>query len=57
MFHVDISEVVVFMIVTKYCVLTYPTPSLSAYNTTGMMHIKIIILPVVLCGCETWTLN
>ena len=25
------------------CVLTYPTPSLIAYNTTGMMHLKISI--------------
>ena len=23
------------------CVLTYPTPSLIVYNTTGMMHLKI----------------
>jgi len=23
------------------CVLTYPTPFLIAYNTTGMMHLKI----------------
>jgi len=26
------------------CVLTYPTPSLIAYNTTGMMHLKIVSL-------------
>ena len=25
----------------KTCVLTYPTPSLIAYNTTGTMHLKI----------------
>jgi len=24
------------------CVLTYPTPSLIIYNTTGMLHLKIV---------------
>ena len=34
------------------CVLTYPTPSLIAYNTTGMMHLKTVKpLKMGLTGC------
>jgi len=36
------------------CVLTYPTPSLITYNTTGMMHLKIIYCKVCLCEKDDW---
>ena len=38
--YVDVSEVHVFYDCGKICVLTHPTPSLTAYNTVGMMHLK-----------------
>ena len=31
------------------CVLTYRTPSLIAYNSTGMMHIRIVCKCVLYC--------
>ena len=29
------------------CILTYPTPSLIAYNTTGMMHVNITLTSLI----------
>ena len=38
------------------CVLTYPTPSLIAYNTKWMTHLKVCITycHTLMCGCWFW---